>query len=172
MSLKQFSVIPFLVAALAFVMVVVDQLIQGHLPIPNNKGFGWVAFIAWSLYFAEGGTVQGGRKILYAYLYGISAAIAIVAGAVFLTEHIGFFASPVAIFTGVVVSVFFERLPPVDNVPVIFISAATFFALMTYVPGATYVSAAITELFYCVFGLVFGWLAVLARTKYESTLDI
>lgn len=170
MTIKQFIPIPFIVAALAFTIVIVDQLIAPHMPIADNKGFGWVAFITWSLYFAVGGTAPEGRKVWYAYLYGVAAAIAIVAGATALSTFTPFLAAPIAIFFGVLISLFFERVPFLDNIPAIFIAAATFFAIMTYVPGATYTGAAITELVYAALGLIYGWIAVFCRGKYEAAI--
>lgn len=171
MKFRQFVVIPLIVASLAFTLVVLDQLISKHLPIPDNKGFGWIAFVSWSLYFAAGGTVADGKKVLYAFIYGIAAAVLIVAGGGMLSGPIGFFAFPVAIFLGVAISLLFELVPPLDNIPAIFIAAAIFFALMTYVPGTTYTNAVITEFIYCVFGLFYGWISVICRTKYEASLN-
>lgn len=172
MSLRRFFPIPFIVAALAFALQLLDQQISQFMPIPNNLGFGWVAFIAWSLYFAAGGDLAGGRKVLYAYLYGIPAAIGILTASAALAGHVGSFAAPIALFFGVAVTLFLERLPPLDFIPAIFIAAATFFGLMTYVPGATYLSAAVTELSYCVIGLVFGWVSVLLRSAYEASRNV
>jgi hypothetical protein len=39
---------------------------------------------------------------------------------------------------------------------------------MSYVPGATFTSAAITELVYCAIGLIFGYVTVSLRVAYEK----
>ncbi len=169
MKFSKFVPIPLIVASLAFTLVILDQLLTPHLPIPQNLGFGWIAFITWSLYFAAGGELSGGLKVFYAYVYGVAAAVCIVAGSVALSGmSIAFFAAPIAIFLGVAISLLLERVPPLDNIPAIFIAAATFFAIMTYVPGADYASAAIIELIYCVFGLAYGWISVQLRSRYEA----
>jgi hypothetical protein len=58
---QQFIVIPIIVAFLAFTFQIVDQIISPMLPI-ENVGFGWIAFIAWAMYFMAGCTLEGGKK--------------------------------------------------------------------------------------------------------------
>ena len=43
-----------------------------------------------------------------------------------------------------------------------------FFGFMTYIKGATFGGAAVSELFYCLFGLVYGYVTVLFRGWYEA----
>jgi hypothetical protein len=49
-----------------------------------------------------------------------------------------------------------------------FIGAGAFFAFMSYIPGATFTNAAITELTYCVIGLTYGFVTIALRTAYEK----
>ncbi|MEZ9946554.1 hypothetical protein [Vibrio breoganii] len=42
---------------------------------------------------------------------------------------------------------------------------------MSYVSGATYVTATITELIYCLIGLGYGWMTVALRTRYEQYVE-
>lgn len=172
MKFSKFIIIPIIVAALAFTIQVVDQLISGLMPIDGNKGFGWIAFVAWPLYFVAGLNAAGGRKVLYGFVFGIATAIAIIEVGGLLSTYLGFFAFPTAVFLVVIPCICLERVPPFDFIPALFCGAAIFFGMITYVPGATYVNAAITELTYGVIGVVYGWLTVFLRGKYESSVNV
>ncbi|MGL6259207.1 DUF1097 domain-containing protein [Vibrio sp. WXL103] len=166
MKFKNFIVIPIMVAVLAFTIQVLDQLLAPTLPF-DNLGFGWIAFITWAMYFMAGCTLEGGKKVVFGYIAGIIASVAIMElSGKFGT--LGFWAVPVAIFFVVVPCICLERLPPFDFVPALFVGAGIFFGFMSYVPGATYAIAGFTELLYCAIGLVYGWMTVTARTKYEA----
>lgn len=172
MRFKQFIIIPFIVAALAFTIQCVDQLLASYMPIKANLGFGWIAFIAWPLYFLAGCDAAGGRKVFYGFVIGIVASIGIMEMGGALSGSLGFFAFPSAIFVFVTLCLCLERCPPFDLIPAIFVGAGVFFGTMTYVPGATYLTATATELIYCVIGLSYGWLAIVLRTKYEASLNL
>lgn len=170
MKFQQFIVIPVIVASLAFTIQVLDQLLAGFMPVAGNVGFGWIAFIAWAMYFMAGCTLEGGKKTFCGYISGIVASIAIMELGSALTGF-GFFAFPLAIFVVVVPCICLERLPPFDFVPALFVGAGTFFGFMSYVSGATYMTATITELVYCVIGLIFGWMTVSLRGRYEAYIE-
>jgi hypothetical protein len=167
MKFSQFIFIPVIVAFLAFTIQIVDQLAAPMMPIEGNVGFGWIAFIAWAMYFMAGCTHQGGQKTLFGYIAGIIASIAIMEfGGAFAS--LGFMAFPVAIFIVVIPCICLERVPLFDFVPALFVGAGTFFGIMSYVGGATYVTATITELVYCGIGLAYGVMTIFLRSRYET----
>ncbi len=171
MKFSQFFLIPVMIAALAFTIQLVDQSLAGLMPVPANKGFGWIGFICWSLYFLAGGDLAGGRKVLYACVLGIVASIAIMEISGALGSHLNAFATPLAIFAIVIPCLCLERLPPFDFIPGIFVGAGIFFGFMSYVPGATYTNAAITELVYAVIGVFYGWLSLVLRGNYTAAIE-
>jgi len=169
MKFQQFIVIPVIVAFLAFTIQILDQLIAGYMPVAN-VGFGWIAFIAWAMYFMAGCNLEGAKKTFFGYISGIVASIAIMQfGGAF--SGLGFYAFPVAVFIVVIPCICLERLPPFDFVPALFVGAGTFFGFMSYVDGATYMSATFTELVYCVIGLFYGWVTVSLRGRYEAYVE-
>ena len=171
MKFSQFILIPIIISALAFTIQLVDQSVAGLMPIPANKGFGWVAFICWSLYFLAGGDLAGGRKVLFACGVGIAASVAIMELSGVLGSYLSAFATPAAIFAIVIPCLCLERLPPFDFIPGIFVGAGIYFGMMSYVPGATYANAAITELAYAVIGVFYGWLSLVLRGKYTAAVE-
>ena len=169
MNWSKFIVIPIIVAALAFTIQALDQVMAGMMPVADNVGFGWIAFISWAMYFMADCTVEGGKKVFCNYAAGIVASVAIMllGGAL---SGLGFFAFPIAVFVVVIPCICLERIPPFDFVPALFVGAGIFFGFMSYVPGATFATATLTELVYCVIGLVYGWMTVTLRGKYEASL--
>jgi len=171
MKFSKFIIIPIIVAFLALTIQVVDQLLSGSMPVSGNVGFGWIAFISWAMYFMAGCTIAGGKKVLFGYIAGIIASIAIMVLGTTLAPNLGFFAFPVAIFIVVIPCICLERVPLFDYIPALFVGAGTFFGFMSYVPGATYTNATITELAYCLIGLLYGWVTVLLRGRYEASVE-
>ncbi len=170
MKFSQFILIPVMVAFLAFTIQILDQLLAPMMPVVDNVGFGWIAFIAWAMYFMAGCNLEGAKKTLCGYIAGIIASIAIMElGGVFAS--FGAMAVPLAIFIVVIPCICLERVPPFDFVPALFVGAGTFFGFMSYVAGANYATAATTELIYCVIGLVYGWITVSLRGMYEGYLE-
>lgn len=168
MDFKKFFVIPVFIAFLAFVFILIDQVISPLMPIADNKGFGWVTFQAWAMYFMAGCTLKGGLRTFLGYVMGIIAAILIItlAGQFGST---GFWAVPLAVFVIVIPMCSMERAhSTLDFVPALFISSAVFFAFMNYIPNATMTGSAITILIYCAIGMIFGIVTVSARTAYEK----
>jgi hypothetical protein len=168
MKFSKFFVIPLFIAFQAFTMQIIDQLISGSFPPPGNGGFGWIAFQAWAMFFLAGCTIKGGVKTFLGYISGIVASILIMTMGANLAPSLAFWAFPVAIFVVVVAVICLERVPWLDFVPSIFIGAGVFFGFMTYVKGATFAGAATSELFYCLFGLLYGFITVKFRGWYEA----
>lgn len=168
---KQFIGISLIVATLAFSFIVIDQLLSPKLLPEGNKGFGWIAFQAWAVYFLAGCNVKGALKTFLGYLTGVVMTILIfeLAGAV---GSIGFFAVPIAAFAVVTAVIFTEKIPPFDFIPAIFIGAGAMVCFLSYIGGATYVNASLTILLYSVIGLLYGYLTVLFRTAYEKWIGV
>jgi len=170
MNFKKFIVIPVFIAFLAFTFILVDQVLSPIMPIADNKGFGWVTFQAWAMYFLAGCTLKGGLRTFLGYIMGITAAIIIIkiAG---LIGSTGFLAVPLAVFIVVIPMCSMERAPALfDFVPALFVSSAVFFAFMNYIPNATMTSSAITILTYCAIGMIYGIVTVTLRTLYEKKI--
>jgi hypothetical protein len=168
MDFKRFIVIPIFIAFLAFTFILIDQLISPYMPIAGNKGFGWVTFQAWAMYFLAGCTLKGGLRTLLGYVMGILAAILIIklAG---IFGSMGFWAVPLAVLIVVIPMCSMERAHSlIDFVPALFVSSAVFFAFMNYIPGATMTSSAITILTYCAIGMIYGIVTVNLRIVYEK----
>jgi hypothetical protein len=174
MTAKKFFGVALLISILAALVQVIDQLIQSSDCCPSllisGTGFGWLAFQAWASYFITGGTIKGGLSALVAYIAGIVGSILImVLGGWFAKVGIpGFWANPLSLLILVIPVIYLERAKVL--IPILFVGAGAFFAIMTFQPTSptTYLNAACTELLYCLVGLVFGWITVTLRVKYES----
>ena len=170
MSLKKILVLPLIVAVLAFFIQIIDQLLCPFMkPFPNN-GFCWIAFQAWAVYFLAGGDIKGGIKSIIGYVIGIVASILIFnLSGVF--GFLGFFGVAAAVGIVACALIFLENTNWLNFIPAMFIGAGAFFAFMSYVPGATYVNAAITEIIYCILGLVFGFATLTLQAFFRKRLD-
>ena len=169
MTLKKFVVIPLIIAVLAFFIQIVDQLISPFMPPTPNYGFCWIAFQSWAVYFLAGCNIQGGIKALLGYGIGILGSILIMTMSDVL-GCLGFFSVPLAVGVIAFILIFFERTTWFSLIPAMFIGAGAFFAFMSYIPNATFVNAAITEIVYCILGLTFGVITIVLRTAYEKRL--
>ncbi len=168
MDFKKFIVIPVFIGFLACTFVALDQWISPYLPIAGNKGFGWVTFQAWAMYFLAGCTLKGGMRTFLGYVMGIIAAILIfkLAG---LLGSAGFWAVPLAVFVVVIPMCSMERAHSlIDFVPALFVSSAVFFAFMNYIPNATMGTSAMVILLYCAIGMIYGIVTVELRGLYEK----
>ncbi len=168
MNTKQFAVIPLIVGVLALLIQIVDQLLLGYVLPEGNCGFGWIAFQSWALYFLGGCNVKGGIKVFLAYLAGITGSILIFKLGGALSPALGFFGVPVAVGFITFCLIFFERTVWLGFVPAMFISAGAYFGFMSYVPNATLGGAFLTEMIYCVIGLIFGYVTICLRSAYEA----
>lgn len=168
MSLKKFAVIPVIIGVLAFFIQVLDQLLAPSMPPSPNVGFSWICFQSWAVYFFSGCTLKGGIKAFISYAIGIIASIAIMTMGGAMSSTLGFVAVPLAVGIIACAAIFLERNDWTSSIPALFIGAGAFFAFMNYVPGATFTNAGLTIMVYCLIGLVFGFVTVLLRTKYEE----
>jgi len=169
MDFKKFIVIPVYIAILAAGFIVLDQLISPYMPIANNKGFGWVTFQAWAMYFMAGCTVKGGARTFLGYVLGVLSAILIIelAGALSST---GFWMVPLAVLVMVIPMCSMERAHSlIDFVPAIFVSSAVYFAFTQIYPATTTrTSMAVTILVYCGIGMILGYVTIAIRAAYEK----
>jgi len=170
MDFKKFIVIPVFIALLAAAFIVIDQVISAYMPIADNKGFGWVTFQAWAMYFLAGCTVKGGARTFLGYVLGILSAILIInlAGAV----NSKFWAVPLAVLVMVIPMCSMERAHSlIDFVPAIFVSSAVYFAFTQIYPSTTTpVSMGITILVYCALGMILGFITIWLRAAYEKSV--
>ena len=168
MDFKKFIVIPVYIAILAAAFIVLDQVLSPYMPIADNKGFGWVTFQAWAMYFLAGGTVKGGLRTFFGYVLGVLSAIIIIKLAGVLGST-GFWAVPLAVLVMVIPMCSMERAHSlIDFVPALFVSSALIFAFGQIYPSATLTSSVITILVYCGIGMVLGFITVSIRTAYEK----
>ncbi len=160
--------IPVIIGILAFLIQVLDQWLSPMMQPSGNVGFSWISFQAWAVYFFAGGTVKGGIKAFLAYAVGIGASILIMLLGGAMNPALAFWSVPLAVGIIAFMVIFFEKVEWLSLIPALFIGAGAFFAFMSYVPGATFTSAAITELVYCAIGLMFGYATVSLRVAYEK----
>ena len=169
MDFKKFIVIPVYIAILAAGFIVLDQLISPYMPIADNKGFGWVTFQAWAMYFMAGCTVKGGARTFLGYVLGVLSAILIIELAGVLGST-GLWAVPLAVLVMVIPMCSMERAHSlIDFVPAIFVSSAVYFAFTQIYPATTTkTSMAVTILVYCGIGMILGYITISIRTAYEK----
>jgi len=169
MDFKKFIVIPVYIAILAAGFIVLDQLIKPYMPIADNKGFGWVTFQAWAMYFMAGCTVKGGARTFLGYVLGVLSAILIIELAGILSST-GFWMVPLAVLVMVIPMCSMERAHSlIDFVPAIFVSSAVYFAFTQIYPATTTrTSMAVTILVYCGIGMILGYITISIRTAYEK----
>jgi len=168
MSLKQFAIIPIIIGILAFGIQVLDQLVAPFMPPAGNVGFSWICFQSWAVYFFSGCTLKGGIKAFISYGFGMIVSILIITLGGTIAPALGFFAVPLAVGLLACAAIFLERNDWTSCIPALFIGAGAFFAFMNYVPGATFGSATLTIMVYCFIGLLFGFVTILLRSKYEE----
>ena len=169
MTLKKFVIIPLIIAVLAFLIQIVDQLLSPIMQPDPNNGFSWIAFQAWAVYFLAGCNVKGGIRALLGYAIGILASILIMIMAGWFA-CLSFFSVPLAVGLIAFCLIFLERTKWLNLVPAMFIGAGVFFGFMNYISGATFLNAAVTEVVYCIIGLIFGVITIVLRTAYEKRL--
>lgn len=175
MKLSKFIFIPVYIALMAASMQAIDQVLQRTLFLSilgeGAKGYAWVAFQSWAVYFLAGCNIKGGIKSFLSYVSGVIASILIMVPGGGLVPSLGFWALPFVILIVVILVILLERVPWLDFVPAVFIGAGAFFVFMSYVPGATYQKGAFTILFYCLFGLVYGFITIKIRVWYEAKVS-
>ena len=149
-------------ALLAFIIVCIDQTIKQYMPIGADGGFTYIAFVAWAVYFFSGCTLTGGIKAGIGYVVGIAASVVIMLLADAFAAT-GFFMVPIAVFVVVIPVLYLEKVPWLDLIPAIFVASGCYFGIMTYVPEATFGTAACVELIYGFIGLLFGWITITGK---------
>lgn len=162
----RFLPIALIVASQSALLQAIDQLLRHVVPPADNLGFAWVAFLAWATYFLAGSTPRGGAKALVGIVLGILYSIAVLVLTGWM-QGLGFFAAPLAILLMIPFVMYLELGPDlVTLIPAVFIGAGSFFACITYVPGATYASIALTQTIYVALGLIFGWMTIALRATF------
>lgn len=169
MSLKQFAIIPIIIGILAFFIQVLDQVLAPYMP-PSNVGFSWICFQSWAVYFFSGCTLKGGIKAFISYALGVVVSILIMTMGGAMVPALGFFAVPLAVGIMACLAIFLERNDWTSCIPALFVGAGAFFAFMNYVPGATFYNASFTIMVYCFIGLLFGFITIFFRSKYEESV--
>lgn len=163
-----------MIAILAAIVQLIDQGLQsvgGCSHFIGSSGFGWLTFQAWAMYFLAGCNIKGGVQVLIGYIAGIIGSILIIAFAGWLggVGVPGFWVTPLSLLILVIPVICLERVQVM--IPALFIGAGAFFAIMTFQPeGTTFLSASLTEMIYCIVGLVFGWITVTLRVAYENSV--
>jgi len=178
MALKnsQLMVVSCGLALQAFFLV----LLNAFVPILAGTDAMWIAFQAWAVYFLAGCNPKGGFKAFIGYATGIAASIVIIE----LMSVPGIKSLPTvggmnlvmatAVFIVVVPAIMSENLK--NMVPALFIGSGAFFGLTGIMAGpdgpdwTSHVAVARAELAYCALGLLFGYITVFWRGKYEATL--
>ena len=149
-------------ALLVCILIRLDQLIHQYMPIGADRGFVYVAFVAWAVYFYSGATLKGGIKAAIGYVVGVAFSIMILllAGVV---PFLGFYAIPLSAMFIIFFVLYLEKVPWLDLLPASFVAAGCFFGIVTYVPEATLWNATYIQLLYGAIGLVFGWITVAGK---------
>lgn len=167
------------IALLAALIQLIDQQLAGKAIF--LAGGAWVAFQAWAVYFLGGSNVRGGVKGLLAYVVGITTGVVIfeLAAAFGLSN---WWAVPLAIFLPVIPVMCLQEVDLLSYIPAIFLGCGAFFGILNYaapvhpltVSGADrwqiYAESAGYELFFCVLGLLFGWIAISGKAALVDRL--
>jgi len=170
MNKLSFAVGSAYTALLAFIIVCIDQSIKQFMPIGAEKGFTYIAFVAWAVYFFSGCTLKGGLRAAIGYVIGVSFSVVIILLAGVFSST-GFVAVPLGVFFVVFAVLYLEKAAPwFDLIPAMFVASGCFFGIMTYVPEATFCAAATVELTYGFIGLLFGWITITGKGILEKTL--
>ena len=157
-------------ALLAFIIVCIDQLIKKYMPIGAESGFTYIAFVAWAVYFFSGCTLKGGVRALIGYAVGISFSVVIILLAGVFTST-AFFAVPIGVFIVVFLVLYLEKVPWIDLIPAMFVASGCYFGIMTYVPNATFGTAACVEIIYGFIGLLFGWITITGKSLLAKAIE-
>jgi EamA domain-containing membrane protein RarD len=157
-------------AILAFMIVCIDQLIKDFMPIGADKGFTYIAFVAWAVYFFSGCTGKGGIRAAIGYVIGVTFSVGIILlSNVFAAT--GFFAVPIAVLIVVFFVLYLEKLPWVDLIPAMFVASGCYFGIMTYVDQASFGTAAFVEIVYGFIGLLFGWITITGKSYFSKMIE-
>ena len=109
-----------------------------------------------------------GRRL--GYLGGAVASIAIMELAGVFTFLPGPWNFGLAVFIVVIPVICAERVPYLDFVPAWFVGSGMFFAVMGLGSASSYGEGVSQLMFSCFIGMIFGYVTVWGRGKYEATL--
>jgi len=177
MKFSKFIIGPFIVGVLACVMQIIDQYLAASTIVHNllPAGGGWIAFQAWAVYFFSGSNVEGGIKALISYILGIIISVAIFEVGSGIGGYLGV---PIALLIIVTIANCNGHFNWIGNVPALFVGAGAFFCIMSYIAPAaaapytgSYVPFALVELFYCIFGLAFGWITIVLQNICNKAIE-
>lgn len=170
MNKKQFFVYAVFVGAQSFLLQLIDQLIGFDLVSGGNKGFVFLAFQSWALYFLMGCNMKGAIKASAGYVLGIAFAIVMLIIPELLPA-IGIFCVPVTALVVVPFMMYFEFAHwTVNSVSVFFMGSGAFFGVYNYVKDITLWEAIAVVMLYCILGLGSGFISILFRNWYEKKL--
>lgn len=173
MSMKKLLISSVIIGILAGLVMLMTNVLQTAGFISTEASLTFVTFIAWSCYFFSGGTPRDAVISWLSFVVGIVCAVIIfvcsdlITGAGVNTTYI---ALPLAVVIGVILMCLAERLPFGNRVPSVYLGAATFFGLMGIpsVAAKGFLTVAVGELVYAVFGLVAGYLTVVISSQFQS----
>jgi hypothetical protein len=66
---------------------------------------------------------------------------------------------------------YLEKVPWVDLIPAMFVASGCFFGIMTYVPEASFGTAALVEIVYGFIGLIFGWITITGKGYLSKAIE-
>lgn len=161
MNVVRFLPVPFIVAVLAFLWMVVSA--QFGL-------LAWVAFLTWGGYFLSGLGSKNAAREAISFTAGAIFGAAIVLLATNITEIFGSFAFPVAVALAAFAIVLLELVPWFNMAPGYFIGAAAFFAAGAKPDLATLTAVVIPGMLGLVLGIVTGNLRAMVF-KLEGKSD-
>lgn len=171
MKKKQFFLFALYVGIQSFILQIIDQMIGKNLVSGGDRGFAFIAFQAWALYFLLGSTIKGAVTTFCGYIAGIVFAIVMNVGAGILSG-LGIFTVPVVALIVVPMMMYFEYSPwNISNVATFFVGAGAFYGILNYVDGIHVEEAAFIVLLYCALGLLSGWMTIFFRYRYEEQLN-
>jgi hypothetical protein len=140
------------------------------MPIGAEQGFTYIAFVAWAVYFFSGCTLKGGIRAMIGYVVGVSFSVVIMLLAGVFSST-GFMAVPLAVFFVVFAVLYLEKVPWIDLIPAMFVASGCYFGIMTYVPEASFCTAACVELVYGFIGLLFGWITITGKGMISKIIE-
>lgn len=158
----KFFLYAILMALLAGVITLITWQMNGFL-VTSSTPLTFITFIAWAGYFLIGANVKAALTALGSSVAGILAAILMFV----LSLAFGFapwWAVPLAVVIIVPFMMYCEKVKPVSNTAVVFLTTGVFFGLAA--AGAVqftplgYALAGLAELVYIAIGFIAGWLSI------------
>lgn len=172
-ELMKFFPHPVIVGFMAGILQLTEFLCGGWF-------IGWAGFAACACYFMGGCTLKGGLNVLACWAAGVGAAITIFIGGPWLSEIVGSAPLGWSVVVGTVTfcSIFFEKAPFMNLIPMWFIGAASYFAFQKFMyaslaEGETigYGPAAIRIVLSCIIGQTIAFIIAVGRTQYGAWME-